>query len=62
MKVLLRIEVEIIVLFAFVKEFLLHPVLPTGEVLLDFELLSPQVVHELDVPLKEILGHAIVIL
>ncbi len=38
MEVLLGIEVEVIMLFALIEEFLLHPVFATGEVLFDFEL------------------------
>lgn len=45
MEVLLRVEIEVIVFFAFIEELLFHSVLATLEVLSDFELLGAKVVH-----------------
>jgi hypothetical protein len=56
-EVLLRVEVEVVVLLTLIEELLLHTVLPSLQVLPDLELLGSQIVHYVDVPLKKVFGH-----
>lgn len=60
-KILLRVEVEVVVFFALIEELLLHAVLAALQVLLDLELFGAEVVHDLDVALEEVFGHVIII-
>jgi hypothetical protein len=57
MKVLLRVEVEVVVLFAFIKKLLLHAVLALLYVLPNFELLRSEVVGEINVSLEKVFRH-----
>ena len=57
MKILLGVEVEIVVLFAFIEKLLLHPILALLYVLPNFELLSSQVVGQIDISLKKVFRH-----
>jgi len=61
MKVLLRIEVEVVVFFTLIEELLLHTILSTLKILFHFELLGSQVVHDLDIALEEVFRHQIII-
>jgi hypothetical protein len=57
MKVLLRVNIKVIMFFSFSEELLFEFVLSFGEMLCVLKMLTPEFVHEIDVPLKKILQH-----
>ncbi len=58
MEVFLRVEIEVIMFFSFIEKLLFHSILASLQIFSYFELLSSQIVHEVNVSLKKVFGHS----